>query len=213
MRIPDRLKKIAEFIDKDSVVLDIGCDHAYLSIYLIESSLSIKCYAVDNKKGPLLNAKLNVKKAGLENKVFLYLSDGVEGFNETDYTHIVMSGLGGELISSILENPKINKDATLVLSPHNNAYELRKTLSSLSYEIVDEDIIYSNKKYYPIIKAKKSSDLASYSYEELFFGPILLKNKPELFIDSINRELEILSRYDKSNREVKAKIDLYRSAL
>ena len=74
---------------------------------------------------------------------------------------------------------------------------------------MNEDIIYSNKKYYPIIKAKKSSDLASYSYEELFFGPILLKNKPELFIDSINRELEILSRYDKSNKEVKAKIDLY----
>ncbi len=214
MRLSKRLKAISGLIDKDSIVLDIGCDHAYLSIDLINSHKSTKVYAIDNKEAPLLEAKKNIKDFNLESKIIPILSDGLMNVNVHDYTHIVMAGLGGELIANILKRDTIKDDVTLILEPNINAYAVREALVSLSYSIINEVMVLDSNVYYPIIVARKESILPNYSFTELNFGPILIKTKSKELKGYLERKISILeSKNTANNIALTNKINFYKEAL
>lgn len=213
--ISERLKKAASLIEKGSIVLDIGTDHGYLPIYLIENNISIKVYASDNKKEPLENAIKNIKKHNLSTKITPVLSDGLKNINFNDFNYVSITGMGGLNIIDIIRNYNFKDDTYLILGAHNKVKELRIYLMENNYKIVDELFIYDENHYYSLIKAIKTTVKVEYSNLELSYGPIILKNKPKELFDFINEKIDKFKTQlsISNNSELKNKINNYMEAL
>lgn len=175
MNISNRLKTIADMIDSDYHVIDVGCDHALLDIYLTLNK-KIKCTAIDNKEKVINYSKENIEKYNLTSKIELILNDGLENIKIHDDDIIVLAGLGTKTILNIITNKNIKH---LIVQSNDDVYNLRYQLTKLNYKVIDEKIVYERKKYYTIIKLEKGK--AKYSKKELEYGPILLKEKNKVF--------------------------------
>ena len=175
MNISNRLKTIADMIDSDYHVIDVGCDHALLDIYLTLNK-KIKCTAIDNKEKVINYSKENIEKYNLTSKIELILNDGLENIKIHDDDIIVLAGLGTKTILNIIANKNIKH---LIVQSNDDVYNLRYQLTKLNYKVIDEKIVYEKKKYYTIIKLERGK--AKYSKKELEYGPILLKEKNKVF--------------------------------
>lgn len=175
MNISNRLKTIADMIDSNYHVIDVGCDHALLDIYLTLNK-KIKCTAIDNKEKVIKYSKENIEKYNLTSKIELILNDGLENIKIHDDDIIVLAGLGTKTILNIIANKNIKH---LIVQSNDDVYNLRYQLTKLNYKVIDEKIVYEKKKYYTIIKLEKGK--AKYSKKELEYGPILLKEKNKVF--------------------------------
>ncbi len=170
-----RLNKIINLVEKNQRVLDIGTDHGYVPIILYENNITTKVDGSDLRENPIKIAIKNLEKKHLENKIKIFKSNGIEGINVDNYDVFIIAGMGGKNISSILKQKKITQD--LILHPTNNVYELRKTLKSLKYKIVFEEIVLENNVNNIIIKAVKTNGIILSSKSTLIIGPILKKDK------------------------------------
>lgn len=175
MNISNRLKTIADMIDSNYHVIDVGCDHALLDIYLTLNK-KIKCTAIDNKEKVINDSKENIEKYNLTSKIELIHNDGLENIKIHDDDIIVLAGLGTKTILNIIANKNIKH---LIVQSNDDVYNLRYQLTKLNYKVIDEKIVYEKKKYYTIIKLEKGK--AKYSKKELEYGPILLKEKNKVF--------------------------------
>jgi tRNA (adenine22-N1)-methyltransferase len=175
MNISNRLKTIADMIDSNYHVIDVGCDHALLDIYLTLNK-KIKCTAIDNKENVINYSKENIEKYNLTSKIELIHNDGLENIKIHDDDIIVLAGLGTKTILNIIANKNIKH---LIVQSNDDVYNLRYQLTKLNYKVIDEKIVYEKKKYYTIIKLEKGK--AKYSKKELEYGPILLKEKNKVF--------------------------------
>lgn len=219
IRLSKRLEAISSLVPNNSKVIDIGCDHGFLDIYLYQHQISTKVIASDINKNALNNAKYNIKKNQLEKKIDVRLGNGLDTLIESDdIDTIIISGMGAHTIVGILKNnlSKLKKINTIVIQSNNKLEFLRKEMSKLNYLIEDELLVEDNKKIYTIIKFIKGK--RKYCKKELYFGPILLKKNTELFKINNQRELEklmlllkvlpkkcILDRY-----KIKKKINMYK---
>lgn len=173
---------------------DIGCDHGYL---MIESLLNNHCefaYGVDNKKGPLNNALLNLKKYNIdESKYRLDLSSGLQSL--TNVECVVIAGMGTDTIKNILNESfdKLSNVQRIIVDSHRNINQLREFMMKINYSIKDEEIIFEDNIYYEIIVFEKSDDEVFYDEISLEFGPVLLKEKNNTFLNKWKQELERLS--------------------
>lgn len=175
MNISNRLKTIADMVDSNYHVIDVGCDHALLDIYLTLNK-KIKCTAIDNKEKVINYSKENIEKYNLTSKIELIHNDGLENIKIYDDDIIVLAGLGTKTILNIIANKNIKH---LIVQSNDDVYNLRYQLTKLNYKVIDEKIVYEKKKYYTIIKLEKGK--AKYSKKELEYGPILLKEKNKVF--------------------------------
>lgn len=182
IKINNRLKLIGDLVDKNDNVLDIGCDHGLLEIYLLKKK--IKVVGTDNKKGPLDICKSNLKKEKV--KCELRLGDGLDTYSDEDT--VIISGMGGLNIIKILKKDvnKSKKVDKYILSPNNYIKDVRMYLNKLGYYIEDEKLI-KDKYIYTVIVFKKGKK--RYNKKEYYFGPILLKNKNKLFNEYYKKDL------------------------
>lgn len=185
-----RLKTIADLVDKDSVIADVGTDHAYLPIYLIKENIIKKAIASDISPKVIENAQKNVQKYHLEDQISLYISDGLKKIKE-NYNFLVIAGMGSSTIKKILSNQNLpNK---IIIQSNNNLAELRKFMNQLNYKIVIERVIFDS-RYYSIIKYTKQKE--KLTEEEILFGKSnnieyfsYLKEKyQQLYIKSKNKQ-------------------------
>lgn len=192
IKLSRRLEKIATFVDNDSSVVDIGCDHALLDIYLVLNRKNIKVVASDVNKNALNNALSNIKKYKLTDKIDTVLSNGLESIDVTGLDTIIISGMGTHTMVGILYNnlSKLKNINTIILQSNNDVDFLRKKVTSIGYYIEQEALIKDKKIIYTIIKFKKGHKF--YSYKELYFGPCLLKENSSLFKEKNKLELEKL---------------------
>ena len=188
MKINDRLKKIGDLVDANSLCLDIGCDHALLDIYLVKEKNQQKAIASDIALGPLEKANENIKKYRVEDKVITRLGNGLDTYTD-DIDTAIASGMGGRTIIGIFKNNlKITKKLNqIIVSPNNYQKDFRKFFTSIGFYIEDEELVKDGKYIYQIIKLKKGRK--RYSKKEMFFGPVLLTQKNKLFKDYFTREL------------------------
>ena len=209
-----RLKTVADLVTKGNVVADVGTDHGYVPIYLVEEEISPYCYAMDVNEGPLNKAKANIIEHELEDKIETILSDGLDAFGDRKADTIIISGMGGDLIVEILS--RANDFDELILSPHKRADLVRKYLADSGYEIIDEKMVEERNKYYQIIKAKKGECLLL-KEEEVLYGPFLLKHKDEklkAFLEHEYKKLsKIKSELEREDKELDKEIDFLKSAL
>lgn len=164
--ITPRLKMITEHIYTKSVA-DIGTDHAYVPIYLIQNSISDKAAAADIKKGPLEIARSNIEKYGLSDKISLRLGAGLSPIGINEFETCIIAGMGGEVITNILKQDikKARSFKYLVLQPMNSQDLLRKWLASNNFSILKEDISSEGFKVYNLIEAVSGEP---YRYKDEF---------------------------------------------
>lgn len=188
MKINNRLKLIGDIIDDNSVVLDVGCDHALLCIYLVKLNKNIKAIASDVEQGPLSQAKKNIKNEDLSELIEVRMGNGLDTYT-TDVNTIAICGMGGLTTLGILKNNRKYLDSvdTLILSPNNYQGKVREEVCSLGFYIDEEYFVRVGKFIYQVLKFKKGKK--KYSKFEYFFGPKLLLNKDQLFNDFYTREL------------------------
>ena len=182
MKINNRLKTIGDLVPLSTYPLDIGCDHALLSIYLVKEKGLSKAIASDNKSGPLKKARENVKFYKVSDKIKLIEAEGLDSYTEGIDT-ITISGMGGLNINKILDdNRKYLKNIdTLILSPNNYSLAVKRKLLKLGYHIENEILVKEKNIIYEILVFKKGRKY--YSYKKLFLGPILMTKK-----DNITKE-------------------------
>lgn len=179
MKINNRLKTIGDLVPLSSYPLDIGCDHALLSIYLVKEKGLSKVIASDNKSGPLKKAKENVDFYKVSDKVKLLKSEGLDSYTKGIDT-ITISGMGGLNINKILDDNKkyLKNIDTLILSPNNYSLAVKRKLIKFGYHIEDEVLVKEKNIIYEILVFKKGRKY--YSYKKLFLGPILMTKKDNL---------------------------------
>ncbi|MBR6510575.1 MAG: SAM-dependent methyltransferase [Clostridia bacterium] len=154
LKLSERLLTISEFINEKAMVCDIGTDHGFLAIHLIESGKTDKVIAADIAKKPLENARKNIEKSGISG-IELRLSNGFSAINPGEIDTAVIAGMGGEVIAEIIKCGKkvaARKDFNLILQPTTSPEALRKFLYQNGYEIISEKAVFENSKLYSVMK-------------------------------------------------------------
>ena len=189
MKINERLKKIGDLVEPNTVCLDVGCDHALLDIYLVKLNRNIKAIASDIAEGPLEQAKNNIKREKLDGKIDIRLGSGLDTYSN-DIDTVIISGMGGRNIIGICkDNPKVlKKIKTMIISPNNYQEDVKRYLCRNGFYIDNEEFVRDKKFIYQIIIFKKGKK--KYSKKEYFFGPIFLIKKGPLFREYYEKEMK-----------------------
>lgn len=188
VNINKRLEMIAFKIPDNRSVIDVGCDHALLGIYLVLNKKNIKVIASDINEGPLVKARENIKKYKVEEQVKVKLGNGIDTIEDGIDT-IVISGMGGLNMVGILKYKThlLKNVSTIVLSPNNYTKEVRREITKLGYYISDEDLVEDKGIIYPVIVFEKGKK--HYRKQDYIYGPVLLKQRSTLFKKYLEREL------------------------
>ncbi|MFD4705204.1 tRNA (adenine(22)-N(1))-methyltransferase [Gottfriedia sp. NPDC058432] len=186
VNLSKRLKRVFDYIPEGTKLADIGSDHAYLPCYAVLNKRCTAAIVGEITEGPYNSARSTIRQSGLEGIVEARMGDGLEVLVPNEVDVITIAGMGGSLISSILENgkEKLQGVETLVLQPNIGAQQIRNWLDQEGYSLVEEDILEEDGKIYEILVASKSNPNSAYGEMkdmELFIGPFLLKNKNDAF--------------------------------
>ena len=193
VQLSQRLKDVATYVPKGAKLLDVGSDHAYLPIYLLEKGLITSAIAGEVVKGPYESALANVSASGFQDKIDVRLANGLAAFEPADeVTTITICGMGGRLIADILDagKDKLTGVDRLILQPNNREDDLRIWLMENGFEIIAESIMTENGKYYEIMVAEAGH--MSLSDKEVRFGPHLMKDLSQVFQLKWQREINKL---------------------
>ena len=188
MRLSKRLKAITEFIDKDDKIIDIGCDHALLDIYLKEEYPNINIIASDIHEGAIKQAKKNIEKHDLDKEIDVRIGDGLTVVDNDEYDTIVISGMGYYTIVDILSNTeKLKNVKKIIIQSNTDVVKLRKHVIKLGYKISNEKLVEDKDIIYTIIEFVPGEE--KYDYKQIYFGPKLMENKDELFSEYYSKKL------------------------
>ncbi len=192
--ISKRLQTCLSYIKGTNCLLDVGCDHALVCINAIINGYAQKAIASDVVDGPLRQASKNIERKGLTDKITVRKCDGIGDINSNIDT-ILISGMGGLLIKSILEKAVIGNQK-LILLPNNYEPDVRSYLTNNGFEIIDETIVFEKKHYYEVIICRRGVQVLS--SDEIEFGPINLKNRSIIFLEKHRHALSKLKEIDLS---------------
>lgn len=199
IKLSKRLEEISSLVPLKARVVDIGCDHGLLDIYLYQNGIVSKIIASDINENALSNAKENIKNNNLEDIIETRLGSGLEVINLNDKIDtIIISGMGAYTVVEILKNnPEIlSTISTIIIQSNTKNYYLRKEITKMNYLIEEEKIVKDNNKYYTIIKFTKGYQ--KYTKKELYFGPKLLSNSSKIFEEYKNAQYQKLKNIKKS---------------
>lgn len=185
MQLTKRLQAVADYVSFGGRVADVGCDHAYVSIYLAEIKIARSVIALDINKGPLERARANIERHGLGGTIETRLSDGLQMLKPDEADSIVIAGMGGALMVKILtEGCEVMQTAKeLILQPQSEIYKVREFLSRQQFAIIAENMVIDEGKYYTVMKAIQAGcckQLQKYQLskrEHFHFGRLLLENR------------------------------------
>ncbi len=226
IKLSRRLLKISDYVPYDKVIVDIGSDHGLLVSYLIKKGISIFAIAGEVNEGPLLATKKQITNLNLEDRVSVRKGNGLEVIKDKEKVDIiVIAGMGGALITDILDKgkEKLNNIERLILQPNIGEEDVRKWLDDNRWNIIDEEILKENGKIYEIIVAEQRrgkndpvyeiqlKDIFPKGKEDLYkVGPILFQKRSDVLIEKWILELKkigyVLEQIEKSNIESEKKI-------
>jgi tRNA (adenine22-N1)-methyltransferase len=187
LKIGGRLAALAAFVPQGARVADIGTDHAYLPIELVQKGVALSAVAGDVHTGPYLSAKENIQSLGLGEKVSVRLGDGLAVISPGEVDTVVIAGMGGSTIIHILTSHlEVTRSLQrLILQPMIAAAAVRRWLIANKWCIVDETLVQDDGRLYEIIVAEQgdSPEFDSIMYD---IGMILWQKKPQLLALHIN---------------------------
>ena len=187
--ISKRLELVASFVPQGTILLDVGSDHAYLPIELVERGQIESAIAGEVVEGPYQSAVKNVEAHGLKEKIQVRLANGLAAFEEGDQVSVItIAGMGGRLIARILEEglDKLANVERLILQPNNREDDLRIWLQENRFQIVAESILEEAGKFYEILVVEVGQMKLSAS--DVRFGPFLSKELNPVFVQKWQKE-------------------------
>ncbi len=192
-----RLQTISAINGENEKIIDIGCDHGFLGMYLVQNRKKIKVISSDIHEGPLKKAQENLLKYHLEDKIILRLGNGLETIDD-DIETVIISGMGGINIISILKDinsyPNVKK---IILSPNNLFFTVRKNISKLNFKLIKETMVWEKGKYYPVMVYEKGREKYSFFFGKLDFNDSIVREYYKMVYDTNKNILEKLSWHKK----------------
>lgn len=226
MELTPRLYCAAEKIKKCSFPADIGTDHAYIPIYLVKTGVCDKAIATDIRLGPIKRAEKNIKMYNLQDKIIVRQGAGLSPIRTGEVDCVILAGMGGYLISSILEDgkEKTNDIEYFVFQPMQAPEVVRKYLSENNFIIFDEQLVKEDGRIYEVFAAEHGSDSND---DEIYYeiGKRLIEKKDPLLEEFVENKmkniLEIIRKISKTESvnaqtrliECKEKLKKYQEVL
>lgn len=206
--LSDRMQLLADMVTEGNCVADVGCDHAFLSIYLVQSGKAPACIAMDVRKGPLLAAKEHISFYGLDAYIETRLSDGLCAYHSREAQTMVCAGMGGPLMAKILSEgrQKARSFSELILQPQSEIPEFRAFLRKEGYEITEEGAVFEDGKFYFAMKAVYTGQVqqAKTELDDLFGEKLLQQKHPVLkqyLQNRLHTVMEIKNRLQQADTE------------
>lgn len=194
-----RLQALADMVTAGNRVADVGCDHGFVSIYLVQQGISPRVYAMDVRQGPLQRAREHIVRNGLEAYIETRLSDGVSALLPGEAETLVCAGMGGKLMQKILTEGRetVFCMKELILQPQSELEAFRHFLRLENYGIIEEKMILEGGKYYPMMRVVPGMKAADREVSEQTariedkFGKYLLERKDGILKQYLHHQLEI----------------------
>lgn len=223
IKLSQRLTEVAAYLPKGAYFADIGSDHAYLPCYVCQRDETAKAIAGEVNEGPYNSAKDNIRKNNLQDKIEVRLGDGLEILNSSDEVEqIVIAGMGGALITSILDRgkDKLAKVKRIIAQPNIDARKVRIWLHEHGFNLSNEQIVEENGHVYELLVADRSGETPyteSLIEKQFYFGPFLLLNKTAAFYQKWQGEKvklqAIIKQMEKAGQPEKEKIERFQREL
>lgn len=219
MKIPisKRLMLCASFVEPGAAVADIGADHGYLGIYLIQKGLAEKVIASDLREKPITRARHNAEHFGVSERMTFLCAPGLEGIAPGSVDTVVCAGMGSDCMIEILGNAPWLKDPHyhLILQPQSSGQDLRRYLGAEGFSIEKEDLVEEKGFLYTVLASQFDGVKRSYTPGRLFLSDALRESASPLLelyrfrvLKSIRNTLEGMG---KGNAD-KERLDFYRQA-
>lgn len=201
--LSNRLKIVADYLPQGANFADIGSDHAYLPAYVCLRDKTAKAIAGEVNQGPLESAKKTIQFHQLEEQIDARLGDGLAVLNKGEAEQIVIAGMGGSLITSILENGASAAESAvrIIAQPNVDARAVRRWFDQNNFTLVAEEIVDEQGHIYEILVADRHTDVSSPYHDnqqkknkQLLLGPYLLQEKNAAFIKKWTLEEANLER-------------------
>lgn len=183
VELSERMQAVASLVSKTGTAADVGCDHGYVAIWLVQNQICDRVIAMDVNKGPLERAKENIQTYGLAQYIETRLSNGTQALKIGEIDSLVCAGMGGKLMIQILSDgaDKVSAMKELILQPQSELQEMRRYLREQGMSIMEEDMVRDEDKFYPMMKVAVSGgsmrtiEDAWQQQMEDTYGPCLLK--------------------------------------
>ena len=220
IQLSKRLQAVANLVGTTDCVADIGTDHGYIPIYLIEQGICKRAIAMDIKTGPLQRAQEHIEEQKLGAYIQTRLSDGLAALAENEAETIIIAGMGGATMSGILEAGAavIGSETRLILQPQSELPEFRRYLEEHGFIVLAEDMVCEDGKFYPMMKVCRGREIHSLrgsgkppcSQVELLYGPLLLEQKHPVLKEFLlwqlaQKEKILLQLEENAAEEIKAR--------
>lgn len=191
LKLSDRLHAVADFVPTNARIADIGSDHAYLPVHLALNNTINFAIAGEVATGPFSNALTEIKSRCVDGIVIPRLADGLMAIHNDDQVDtVVIAGMGGPLIKSILTcgRSKLDQVETLILQPNVASNVVRTWLQENNYQLAAEKILEEDQHIYEILVAKRTANVKILTDQEIMFGPFLLQERNAAFTKKWQRE-------------------------
>ena len=195
IHLSKRLTALANMVTDGNRLADIGTDHGYIPIYLCQTGKIPSALAMDIGKGPLQQAQTHIAEHGLSEQIKTRLSDGMSALQFGEADTILIAGMGGGLVMKILSEgvEKLTGKEELILQPQSEIALVREFLRVRNFQILNEDMILEDGKYYPMMKVsqQKAAEQTKILPQEVAdaFGPVLLQKRHPVLKEWLEREL------------------------
>jgi tRNA (adenine22-N1)-methyltransferase len=201
MKLSKRMEAAAAMVSAGNILADVGTDHGYIPIELVQRGIIPSAIAMDLREGPLSRAREHIKERGLSERIELRLSDGVAALAEGEADTILIAGMGGELVIHILsDGAAVCRSAReLILQPQSQIAEVRSFLRENGYRIAAEDMVLEDGKFYPMMRVTPEQETGTRTASERqydsfrkevtdLYGPMLLQQKHPVLAAFLERE-------------------------
>lgn len=195
IKISERLKEVAKLIPVGAHLVDVGTDHGYVPIWLLQNGCITSAIAMDVNKGPLKRATENRDKYGFTSVMDVRLSNGLEKLKPDEGDTVLIAGMGGPLMIRIMEEGRENAASIKqwILQPQSDIPSVRRYLHANNFKIEEEIMLKDDGKYYTAMKAVPGAP-SSWLPVEYFFGKTLLQHKHPVLKEYIDKEKKIYEK-------------------
>ena len=211
MQLSKRLTALAGLVTTGNRLADVGTDHGYVPIYLIEKKKIPSAIAMDINPGPLERAQEHIRQFGYEDYIETRLSDGVQELKAGEADTVLIAGMGGALMQRILEEGRevLSGVPEVILQPQSELYAMRRYLESVGHAITEEAMVFEDGKYYPILKVRPEGtkqggrskekvgreDLKDRAWllreVQYHFGRLKLQRNPQILLGYLENSLRV----------------------
>jgi tRNA (adenine22-N1)-methyltransferase len=200
MKLGARLSLVMKNIEECEIICDIGSDHAYIPIMAVKKELCIRAIASDVRLGPCRVAYKNISEFGLQDKIEVRTGCGLEKITERESDSVVIAGMGGILITKILDKDfaKAKRASRLILQPMNSDEYLRRWLYYNGFEIINEEFAVEDRRVYVVIVSRWIGDDCKENKKpesiDYYIGTKAIENNSMYLKEYLEKKLRILEK-------------------